>query len=56
MKADSFSFSYDKGLYTVKQKQDKIKRVFFYARPVTPRRDFELGLLALNELSKRFRI
>ena len=53
MKADSFSFSYDKGLYTVKQKQDEIKRVFFYARPVTPRRDFELGLLALNELSKK---
>lgn len=53
MKADSFSFSYDKDLYTVKKKQDSTKRVFFYARPVTPRRDFELGLLALNELSKK---
>lgn len=53
MKADSFSFSYDKDLYTVQKKQDSTKRVFFYARPVTPRRDFELGLLALNELSKK---
>lgn len=53
MKANSFSFSYDKDLYTVKKKQDSTKRVFFYARPVTPRRDFELGLLALNELSKK---
>ena len=28
-------------------------RIFFYARPVTARRDFELGLLALNEITKR---
>lgn len=53
MKADSFSFSYDKTLYTPKKKTNPKKRVFFYARPVTPRRDFELGILALNELSKR---
>lgn len=53
MKADSFGFSYDKDLYFPKEKRDDSKRVFFYARPVTPRRDFELGLLALNELSKK---
>lgn len=53
MKADSFGFSYDKDLYFPKEKKDSSKRVFFYARPVTPRRDFELGLLALNELSKK---
>lgn len=53
MKADSFGFSYDKDLYFPKEKKDTSKRVFFYARPVTPRRDFELGLLALNELSKK---
>lgn len=52
MKADSFGFSYDKHLYRAKEKKDNQKRVFFYARPVTPRRDFELGLLALNELAK----
>lgn len=52
MEADSFGFSYDKDLYHPKEKKDTKKRVFFYARPVTPRRDFELGLLALNELTK----
>ena len=52
MTADSFSFSYDAELYKPKQKTSENKRIFFYARPVTPRRDFELGLLALNELSK----
>lgn len=52
MKADSFRFSYDKDLYVSKNKGDDKKRLFFYARPVTPRRDFELGLLALNELYK----
>lgn len=52
MKADSFGFSYDKDLYQPKQKRDDVKRIMFYARPVTPRRDFELGLLALNDLAK----
>ena len=53
MKADSFGFSYDKDLYFPRDNRHTNKRVFFYARPVTPRRDFELGLLALNELSKK---
>ncbi|MDD3137459.1 MAG: glycosyltransferase [Lachnospiraceae bacterium] len=53
MKTKSFGFSYDKDLYTPQKKKGKIKRVFFYARPVTPRRDFEIGLLALNALCKR---
>ena len=50
MGAVSFRFSYDKDIYTPHQKTSKTKRVFFYARPVTPRRDFELGILALREL------
>lgn len=53
MQADSFHFSYDDKIYQVKEKPDQKKRVFFYARPVTPRRDFELGLLALDELCRR---
>lgn len=53
MQADSFHFSYDDKVYQPKEKQDNEKRVFFYARPVTPRRDFELGMLALNELCRR---
>ena len=53
MQTESFGFSYDKEHYVPKQKESDDNTVFFYARPVTPRRDFELGLLALNELSKR---
>ena len=53
MQADSFHFSYDDKVYQPKEKPDNEKRVFFYARPVTPRRDFELGMLALNELCRR---
>jgi hypothetical protein len=35
-------------------KPENVVKVFFYARPPTPRRDFELGLLALQDLvSKR---
>lgn len=53
MRTESFGFSYDKDLYTPRPKKSTGKRVFFYARPVTPRRDFELGLLALKELSQK---
>ena len=53
MTADSFGFSYDKDIYVPYKKKGETKRVFFYARPVTPRRDFELGLLALDLLCKR---
>lgn len=53
MKTDSFGFSYDREIYKEKEKNDKTKRLFYYARPVTPRRAFELGLLALNEIAKR---
>lgn len=47
MQADSFLFSYNKNIYYPGKKRDDVKRLFFYARPVTPRRAFELGLLAL---------
>lgn len=53
MKTSSFSFSYDKELYSRKEKRDNTNRLFFYARPVTPRRAFELGLLALIDLYKK---
>ncbi|WP_394903267.1 rhamnosyltransferase WsaF family glycosyltransferase [Clostridium butyricum] len=53
MKCYDFSFSYDKYLYKPIEKRDNVKRILFYARPVTPRRSFEIGLLALNELHKR---
>lgn len=53
MQTSSFGFSYDKELYRPIEKKSNEKRVFFYARPVTPRRDFELGLLALDILAKK---
>lgn len=53
MKTSSFLFSYDHDLYVEGKKRDDVPRIFFYARPVTPRRDFELGLLALHEITKR---
>ena len=52
MITDSFSFSYDKELYTPGKKRDKRNRVFFYARPYTARRAFEFGVIALTEVAK----
>ena len=53
METESFGFSYDKEIYKPFEKKDDGERIFFYARPVTPRRAFELGLLALNEIYKK---
>ncbi len=53
MRTESYQFSYDHTLYRPKMKKDQVNRIFFYARPVTPRRSFELGLLALFELYKK---
>ncbi|MCO8312168.1 glycosyltransferase family 4 protein [Pseudomonas mandelii] len=48
------SFSYDRDLYRLMHRREpEIKRIFFYARPPTQRRAFELGLLTLNEVVKR---
>lgn len=35
------------------RREPEIRRVFFYARPPTPRRAFEVGLLVLNAVSQR---
>lgn len=35
------------------RREPEIRRVFFYARPPTPRRAFEIGLLVLNAVWKR---
>lgn len=45
-----FSFSYDRELYFKHKRKEDKKRVFFYARPPTERRAFELGLIVLNKL------
>ena len=44
-------FSYDRDLYKPLPRRDASdKRVFFYARPNTPRRSFELGIMVLAEV------
>lgn len=53
MKCSHFSFSVERELYKPKLKLDTTKRVFFYARPPTERRGFELGMISLSILAKR---
>lgn len=54
MKTQSIGFSYDKSLYRPGEKTKEEKKcVFFYARPPTARRAFELGLLVLDEVARR---
>jgi O-antigen biosynthesis protein len=47
------SFSYDTELYRPLPRRESTRQVFFYARPPTARRGFELGLFALAEVTKR---
>lgn len=54
MRTDSFGFSFDHDLYTPRERREpEVKRIFFYARPPTPRRAFEMGLLVLDEVARR---
>lgn len=54
MKTIAMGFSYDHDLYRpLLRRNPEIRRVFFYARPVTQRRCFELGLLALNHVAQQ---
>lgn len=46
-------FSYDRELYHRVPKRDDVPRVFFYARPPTARRAFELGLMVLTVFAER---
>lgn len=51
MSTDHFDFAVDKTHYSVTNLERR-NEVFFYARPVTPRRAFEFGLLALAEFAR----
>lgn len=53
METVPFRFSYERDIYHKVEKKDDKKRIFFYARPYTERRAFEIGILALEELAKR---
>lgn len=53
-RTSSFGFSFDRVPHKPTIRRDGPKRVFFYARPVTPRRGFELGLMVLNEVYHQY--
>ncbi len=53
METESFWFAYDKDLYKPYERKDNKNRIFFYARPYTERRAFEIGVLAFEVLAKR---
>lgn len=52
METQAFRFSYERELYHPEEKKDDVPRVFFYARPYTERRAFEMGVLALEKLAQ----
>lgn len=53
MQTVPLAFSYDRERYRpLPRREPGVRRVLFYARPPTPRRGFELGLLALFEVVK----
>ena len=49
MKADFFDFGADLDIYRPTEKTSKKKQICFYARPVTERRAFEIGVLTLTK-------
>lgn len=53
MKADYFDFGADLDIYKLKKNSKKKKKICFYARPVTERRAFEIGIIALEIFSKK---
>jgi glycosyltransferase involved in cell wall biosynthesis len=52
MKTDHYDFGADKSLYSFTN-AEKRKEIFFYARPVTARRGFELGIMALTQFHNK---
>ena len=53
MKADHFDFGADLDIYRPAEKIHKKKKICFYARPVTERRAFEIGVMALELFNKK---
>jgi hypothetical protein len=51
MSTDHFDFAVDKTHYSVTNFERR-NEIFFYARPVTPRRAFEFGVLALEQFAE----
>ena len=53
METDSFDFGADTSRYRIVTKAEERKEIFFYARPVTARRGFEIGIMALDLFAKK---
>lgn len=53
MDADYFDFGADMDIYKIDSEPKKEKKICFYARPVTERRAFELGIIALDIFHKK---
>lgn len=54
MPAEAFGFSYDREIYKpLPRPESDRRRIFFYARPPTPRRAFEMGILVLEAVAQR---
>lgn len=54
MRTESFGFSFDSDLYSqCERREPDIRRIFFYARPPTERRAFQMGMLVLDEVTRR---
>ena len=54
MKTKEFLFSFDRDKYFQRTKKpSQVRQVFFYARPSTQRRAFEMGILVLDEVKRR---
>jgi hypothetical protein len=51
MTTDHFDFAVDRSRYNLTN-EGRRNEIFFYARPVTPRRAFEFGMLALSEFAR----
>lgn len=54
MECDYFDFGADVEVYRPKHKEAKQKKICFYARPVTERRAFELGIISLEIFHKKY--
>lgn len=52
MRTRSVGFSCDRSIYWPRPRKDTRRRVFFYGRPSSERRAFELGLLTLDHVCK----
>lgn len=52
MACDHFDFAVDRSNYNLVNLEPR-SEIFFYARPTTPRRGFEIGVMALEEFSRR---